>query len=339
MNCRALLLVLAISLRVLPLFGQKDPPAGTVATVNGETISAKDLSEASGEPLAKLEQQVYQFKQEKLQEMIDDRLLAREARRRNVSLQSLMDTEITAKAAPVTAEDIHRIYELNKTQLQRPESEVADQLRSLLLEQNVATRRHEFAKSLQADSKVSIFLEPPPPFRAAVGVDGPSRGPADAQVTIVEFEDFQCPFCKKAHDTLQQVLDLYKDKVRVVHRDFPLQPLHPAAMKAHEAGRCAQEQGKFWEYRDLLYKNAPAADPEQLTTYATQLGLDSADFKKCVDSGKFKAIVQKDEAEGERLGLTGTPAFFINGRPLAGAQPESDFARIIDEELNTRAQR
>src|SRR5262249_25878458 len=163
--------------------------------------------------------------------------------------------------------------------------------------------------------------------------DGPARGIADAPVTIVEFEDFQCPFCKRAQATLDQILVSYKDRVKLVHRDFPLQPLHPAAWKAHEAGRCAQDQGKFWEYRDLLYRNTPAADPESLSKYASQLGLDPGHFRECLDTDKFKAVVEKDEAEGERLGVQGTPAFFINGRPLTGAQSTSEFARIIEEEL------
>src|SRR5262249_30545548 len=152
----------------------------------------------------------------------------------------------------------------------------------------------------------------PPPFRSHLGLEGPSRGPADALVTIVEFEDFQCPFCKKAQDTLQHLLIRYKDKVRMVHRDFPLQPLHPASRKAHEAARCAEEQGKFWEYRDLLYKTTPGASPDQLNHYASEVGIDVAEFKQCLDSGKFGAIVQKDEDEGERLGVQGTPTFFIN---------------------------
>jgi protein-disulfide isomerase len=311
----------------------------TVAEVDGKRISLEDLNEASGEQLARLEEQAYQLKHDKLGQMIDDRLLEREAQRRNVSLKTLIDTEITAKAAEVTSEEIHSVYELNKNQLLKPEAEVAEQLRSLLREQKIATRRHEFARSLQAKAKVTIYLEPPVPFRAHVGVDGPSRGSPDALVTIVEFEDFQCPFCKKAQETVQNVLAHYKDKVRLVHRDFPLQPLHPASLKAHEAARCAEEQGKFWEYRELLYKNAPAGNPDQLTQYASQLALNLADFNSCLASEKFRAVVQNDEDEGDRLGVQGTPAFFINGRLLSGAQPDAEFSRMIDEELNQRAQR
>lgn len=334
-----LLLVLSPAILFSPSEAQNDRELTTVAAIDGERISLQDLKEAVGEPLARLEEQVYQLQHDKLEQMIDDRLLEREAKRRNISLQSLVDTEITAKAAEVTAEEIHSVYELNKNQLQRSEPEVTEQLRSLLREQKVAARRHDFARSLQAKAKVSIYLDPPRPFRAHVSVDGPSRGASEAPVTIVEFEDFQCPFCKKAQQIVQRVLARYKDKVRLVHRDFPLQPLHPASVKAHEAARCAEEQGKFWEYRELLYKNAPSASPEQLTQYASQLAMNLPDFNTCLESDKFKTVVQKDEDEGNRLGVQGTPAFFINGRLLSGAQPDMEFSRMIDEELSKRAQR
>ncbi len=313
--------------------------AETVAEVDGDAISAQELMAASSAALARLEQQAYRVKQQKLQEMIEDRLLAHEARRRNVSVQSLIDNEITAKAGTVTPQEIHAVYELYEERLQKPESEVEGQLRSLILEQKLKARRHEFARSLEAKAKVSVYLEPPAPVRAVVGVDGPSRGAADAPVTIVEFEDFQCPVCRSSQRTLDQLLLRYKDKVRLVHRDFPLQSLHPAAWQSHEAGRCAEERGKFWEYRELLYKNPPATSAEQLTSYAAQLGLNASDFKKCLDSGKFKAVVQKEEDEANRLGVQGTPTFFVNGQLLLGAQTESEFERIIDQELNKRAQR
>lgn len=339
MKYQLLLLLGTIPLLVSSAVTQNDAQMATVAVVDGDRISMEDLTETSGEPLARLEEQVYQLKQQKLDQMIEDRLLEREARRRKISLQKLIDDEVTSKAAAVTPEEIHKVYEFNKNQLQKPEEEVAEQIRSLLRDQKIATRHHEFAKSLKSMAKVSVYLDPPPPFRAHVGMEGPSRGPSDALVTIVEFEDFQCPFCKKAQETIQQVLARYKDRVRLVHRDFPLQPLHPASLKAHEAGRCAEAQGKFWEYRDLLYKNAPSAGLEQLASYASQLLINVNDFRKCLDSEKFKAAVQKDEDEGARLGVQGTPAFFINGRLLSGAQPESEFSRMIDEELDKRAQR
>lgn len=333
------LLILGTLLMLCPMFGQSGAEISTVAEVDGEKISLQDLKQTAGEALAKLDEQIYRLQQQKLEQMIADRLLAHEAHRRNITLESLIEAEITSKAPAVTPEEIHRVYELNKNQLQKPESEVQEQLRTLLRDQNIAVRRQEFAKSLQSQAKVNVYLLPPPPFRAGVQGEGPSRGSVDAPVTIVEFEDFQCPYCKKAQEILEQVRVRYKDKVRIVHRDFPLQPLHPASWKAHEGARCAEEQGKFWEYRDLLYKNSPAAGPEQLSLYASQVSMNLSEFKNCLDSGKFRAVVQKDEAEGDRLGVEGTPAFFINGRRLSGAQAETEFARIIDEELSKRAQR
>src|SRR5262249_40488304 len=184
---------------------------------------------------------------------------------------------------------------------------------------------------------VKVLLMAPAPFRAEIQGTGPSRGPDNAAVTIVEFEDFQCPFCKQVHETVERVLTKYNGNIRLVHRDFPLDELHPAAHSAHQAGRCAAEQGKFWEYRSLLYANAPNANPEQLATYAKQVDLDQARFKTCLArTDQLNAVIQTDLVEGERLGVSGTPAFFINGRLLSGSQPESEFSRVIDEEL-TRA--
>src|SRR5262249_38761279 len=311
--------------------------AETVAEVDGEAISSQELTTATSALLARLEQTAFRLKQQKLEELIEDRLLAHEARRRNVSLESLIKTEITSKAAPVTPKEIDALYEVYEKKLQKPKSEVEGQLRSLLQEQKVKARRREFAETLQAKAKVSVYLDPPTPVRVNVSAEGPVRGASSAPVTIVEFEDFQCPFCKSSQPTLDQMLLRYKDKVRLVHRDFPIQSLHPASWKAHEAGRCAEEQGKFWEYRELLYKNLPATSLEQLTTYASQIGLVPSDFKNCVESGKFKATVQKDEDEANRLGVQGTPAFFINGQFLSGRLSESEFVRIIDQELNQRA--
>jgi len=330
----ALCLILTFSL-LSAVVAQKT--AETVAEVDGEAISSHELTAATSALLARLEQAVFRIKQQKLNELIEDRLLAHEAHRRNVSLESLIETEITSKTTPVTPKEIDALYEVYEKRLQKPKSDVEGQLRSLLQEQKIKARRHEFAQSLQAKAKVSVYLGPPTPVRVNVSADGPVRGAASAPVTIVEFEDFQCPFCKSSQPTLDQVLLRYKDKVRLIHRDFPIQSLHPASWQAHEAGRCAEEHGKFWEYRDLLYKNPPATSLEQLTTYASQLGLDPSDFKNCMESGKFKAAVQKDEDEANRLGVQGTPAFFINGQFLSGALSESEFARIIDQELNQRA--
>lgn len=139
-------------------------------------------------------------------------------------------------------------------------------------------------------------------------------------MAIVEFTDFHCPFCKKVQSTLARVRSRYGEKVKFVHRDPPIDQLHPNARKAHEAARCANEQGKFWTYHAALYANAPKAGPADLQAYAREGGLDVSAFVQCVTSGKYQAAVQQDVDEGRRLGVTGTPAFLINGRMLTGAQ-------------------
>jgi len=161
----------------------------------------------------------------------------------------------------------------------------------------------------------------------------PSKGAEKALVTLVKFEDFQCPYCKTVQPRLSDLLKKYDGQIRIVHKDLPLDEIHPQARQAAEAARCAGDQGKYWEYHDRLYEGSPKAAADELTAYAKEIGLNVESFERCFKSGKFKAAVQNDLAEGAQLGLTGTPAFFINGRELSGAQPLEAFTAIIDEEL------
>ncbi len=164
------------------------------------------------------------------------------------------------------------------------------------------------------------------------GLADPSFGPPNAKVTIVEFSDFQCPYCKMFKDnTLAQLKQAYGDRVRFVFRDFPLDSIHPYARQAAEAAQCAHEQGKFWEYHDVLFANQQALTIPDLKRYAQQLGLDTRRFNDCVDSHKYQASVEADVQEGNRLHVSGTPTFFINGQALVGAQPFEAFRSAINE--------
>lgn len=167
--------------------------------------------------------------------------------------------------------------------------------------------------------------------------DDPAIGAKNAQVTIIEFSDFECPFCGRALPTVKQVLKDYEGKVRVVYRDFPLS-FHPNAQKAAEAAECADDQGKFWEYHDKLFANQQALTVDNLKQYAKDLGLDAAKFNSCLDSGKYASEVQKDMAAGSAAGVSGTPTFFIgndeNGyQMIVGAQPYAVIKAAIDAEL------
>jgi protein-disulfide isomerase len=325
-----------VLLVALGLAGTAQTPAKgePLAEVNGETITAEEVEKTIAGQLSKLEEQIYDLKRQKVEALIAERLLAREAGKRGMTVQALLDAEVTTKVALVTEQEIETFYQANKARLKGDEATAREQIRANLQKQKLAAQRGTFVQSLRSQSNVVVHLKAPAVYRAEVSVDGaPFKGSATAPVTIVEFSDFHCPFCQRVVPTLTQLELQYGDKVKLVFRDYPIDNLHPAARKAHEAARCAHDQGKFWAYHDALFANAPKASLEQLKTYAEEVGLDVPAFEQCVSSGTHQDAVQRDVEEGTRVGVTGTPAFFINGRLVSGAQPLESFVRVVEEEL------
>jgi protein-disulfide isomerase len=213
-------------------------------------------------------------------------------------------------------------------------------VREYLQTQRFAEQRQAFLRGLRDRGDVSVYLEPSAAGRVAVSTDhGFVRGAADAPVTIVEFSDFQCPYCKAATATMKQLVEKYPGKVKWVFLDFPIRPLHPDSPRAHQAARCAGEQGKFWEYHDLLFEKSPHHTTTDLASYAKDLQLEAKAFTTCLESPKPQAEIDRTLQEGSRLGVTGTPSFFINGRPVLGAQPAAAFQRIVESELARTASR
>jgi protein-disulfide isomerase len=305
-----------------------------VAEVDGVAISSEEVDKPLASQLSKLQEQIYILKRQRVETLINEKLLAKEATKRGVSVPALLDAEVTSKVGLVTEQEIEKFYQENKAQIKGEESSVREQIRSHLQNQKLITKRQEFLNSLRSQAKIVVHLKPPPVTRVEVSVAGaPFRGAAEAPVTIVEFSEFQCPFCHRVQATLKQLLERYPGKVKLVHRDFPLDSLHPLARRASEAARCANDQRKFWEYHDAVFSHFPQASPEDLKKYAEEVGLDVAKFEGCLSGGGHKAAVQRDLDEGTRLGVTGTPAFFINGRLLSGAQPLEVFVRVIEDEL------
>jgi protein-disulfide isomerase len=304
------------------------------AEVNGNAITEEDIERALSARLRQLEQQVHDLKRQHLDTLIAERLLAQEAARRGTSIATLLDAEVTARVGLVTEQEVEAFYQANKERLREDEATLRPRIRTYLQQQKLAAQRARFVETLRAQAKIVARLEAPPVVRVEVPVDGaPVRGATDAPVTLVEFSDLHCPFCKQVQATLTQLLERYPGKVKLAYRDFPIDSLHPQARRAAEAARCARDQGKFWEYHDLVFAGPPSATPEALERYAGQAGLDVAAFGGCLAGGTHRAAVQRDIDEGTRIGVTGTPAFFINGRPLSGAQPLEAFVRVIDEEL------
>ncbi|HXG50523.1 MAG TPA: thioredoxin domain-containing protein [candidate division Zixibacteria bacterium] len=304
-----------------------------LAEVDGTVITRSDVDRAGGKQLQNLRRQLYQLEKQKLDEYIGATLLTQEARRLGISVATLLEREVNSKVLPTTEDEIKAFYEQNKARLPVELDKIRPQVREYLQNQKINARKAQYVDSLRAKAKITSYLEPPPVYRAKVLVKGaPAKGPETAAVTIVKFEDFQCPFCRKIQPVYRELLARYNGKLRLIHKDLPLDSIHPEARQAAEAARCAGAQGKFWEYHDRLYTSAKLSSAD-LNAYAKELGLDQKAFESCVSGGKFKAAVQEDVNEGAALGITGTPTYFINGREMAGAQPVEAIAAVIDEEL------
>lgn len=335
MNVKKFLRLLAASFLTQLTLACKTPEnSEKLADVDGMSITRAEVDRSAGKPLANAREQLYKLERQKLDEYIGAALITREAKSHNISVSTLLEREVDGKSAPVTEDDIKSFYEKNKARLPVDFDKVHDQIRDYLREQKIENQKAAYVKALRSKAKITTYLKAPPIYRAEVPYSGaPIRGAEKAPVTIVKFEDFQCPFCKSAQPTFKDLLKKYNGKVRVMHKDLPLEAIHPLARQAAEAARCAGEQGKFWEYHDQLYSISPKLSIEDLKSSAKQVGLNSAAFDQCLTSGKYRAAVQKDLNDGAQLGLTGTPAFFINGRDMTGAQPLEAFAAVIDEEL------
>lgn len=310
------------------------------AEVNGRAITSADVDAKLGGNLAKLQEQIFSLRQKQLDAMIDQALLEDEAAKRRVTVAALIQAEITSRVTPVTAEEVATFHEENKAKLKGDAATIEGQIRNFLAAQRIQARQQEYLKSLRASANIAVFLTPPPTFRTEVKTDGaPFRGASNAPVTVVEFSDFHCPFCRRVQPVLDQLLAKYGDKVRIVYRDYPIDRLHAQARTVAEASRCASEQGKFWEFHDKVFASAPDSSQATLNRFAQEVGMEVAAFEACRAATKYKASVEESIQEGTKLGITGTPTFFINGRVLVGAQPFDAFAKVIDEELAAAGRR
>jgi protein-disulfide isomerase len=305
--------------------------AETVATVGDTAITREALENHVKPKLIEVENQRYEVLSDGLEELISEQLFEKEAKARNVTTEQLVATEVTAKSAAPTDAEIQKVYDDNKAQLKGQTLEqVKPRIVEFLKQQKGAERQQAFLEELKGKYKTTIALKPP---KVEVSTAGrPARGGDEhAPVTIIEFSDYECPFCKRAEATVKKVLATYGDKIRFVYRHYPLE-FHATARPAAEASACAAAQGKFWEYHDKLFASSDLTEAK-LKALAGEVGLDQAKFDDCFAKKQFKDDIDKDMADASSVGVTGTPAFFINGRMLSGAQPFEKFKEIIDDEL------
>lgn len=334
-------LLLAIVVVATPACAKKDEgeskKAGTsgnevVAYVYDTPITLAEVEEKAASELKKLEQQRFDLLAQALDAMAAEKMVEKEAAERGVTPEAFMQAEIADKVPEPSREEVVAFYEANKERAGgRPLEDVDGQIVRMLKQAGMTERQSAFFAELKAKSGYRVMLDPP---RAIVVIPeaAPAKGPADAPITIVEFADFQCPYCRRAHPTMAKLLLEYGDKIRYVFMDYPLE-FHPQAGPASVAAKCAGEQDKYWEYHDNLMIMKGDLSPQDLTSRAQQLELDMEAFGTCVTSGKYEPEVQAAFLQGKELGVTGTPSYFINGRMVVGAVPYEKLKETVEDEL------
>jgi protein-disulfide isomerase len=307
-----------------------------LATVAGEPVTLADIRNRAGDQLDLIESQYRKQRSKIVQDALDvilrERVIDVEAKKQGKTVDDMILAEAGGSYDP-TDIDIENWYKENQARLgNRSLEQLRSQIADLLRKQNREAAAEKLQDRLNKERQVVVKYEP---FRIAFNNgNAPTLGKAGAPITLVEFSDFQCPFCRQFYPNLHEVAKNYGDKVQIVYRQFPIPSLHPFAIKAAEASLCARDQGKFWELHDMMFKEQETIAVSDLKQKAVRLGMNADQFNKCLDTGKYTEEVQNDMKEGSRAGITGTPAVFVNGIEIpGGAVPYSKIAAAIDLEL------
>jgi protein-disulfide isomerase len=306
-------------------------PSEPLAEVAGKVVTRAEVEALIAPQLAQIDRQRRNLVEQALERVVEDRILEAEAAARGLALDAFLKAEIEDKAGQVTDAEIDAFYAENQARINQPLESIRPQVAQYLGQERREKLRGELVAALRVKHATKILLDVDR-VQVAEGEGSPAKGPAGAPVTLIEFSDFECPFCSRVVPAVEQVLAAYGDQVRVVFRQFPLN-IHPRAPKAAEASLCAGDQGKFWEMHDAMFAAQRELEIAQLKAKAAGLGLDAAQFDSCLDSGKYAAKVAADMADGQKAGVSGTPAIFVNGRFINGAVPFETLAKVIDDEL------
>ncbi len=316
-------------------------PTDVAAKIGDRTITVEEIDrkwkELDAASYMKSTQETFDFRRRVIDVMVGDYLLSEEAKTRGLTTDELVAQEVPKRVKDITEADLQTTYDQMRSQMGgRTLDEVRAPLSQYLMQQRQTQARQDLVAELRAKAPGIEVLLDPPRYVVESAADDPVRGPASAPVEIVEFSDFQCPYCGRVNPTLDRLRKAFGDDIKIIFRDFPLTSIHPQAYLAAEAGECAREQGKFWEFHDRLFANQRALSLDDLKGHAEALGLDMTAFGACVEGGQAKARVEADLEAGQALGISATPAVFINGRLVSGAQPYEVFEAIIKDELARR---
>jgi protein-disulfide isomerase len=312
-----------------PLRGVED---AVVADVGGVRLTLGALEQQRANALFLAENNFYEAEKKIVADLVDDYLLSQQAKKEGVTVQQLLKTHVDGTVDKNISEDALKVYYEGLDTKESYEA-VRDKIIEHVRGKRLARAKDAYMQSLRDKNKITILVSS---ARAQVTLnDTPVRGPAGAPVRIVEYADYECPYCQQVQPVLDRLEADYKGRIAFAYKDLPL-PMHTHAQKAAEAAQCAGAQNKYWEYHDLLMKNKQLEIPE-LKSAARQLNLDAKQFDACVDSGIRAEAVRANIDEAQRLGLQGTPAFFINGRYVSGVMTYDQLKQLVDEELNRSA--
>jgi len=294
-------------------------PATTVlATIDGNNITAATINERTKPAIYDLRLNAYQSERQAIEAKINDTLLTAEAKKRNTTPEEIYRAEVASKVQPPTDAEVSKFYEINKATIKGDFASTRADITAFLQQDKAQQLVNALIVRLRAGSNVRVLLaEPEAPVQNINTENAATRGDVNAPVTIVEFTDFQCPACGATYPEIEEALKPYGNRVRFVVRNYPL-PQHAQAFKSAEAAAAAKEQGKFFEYAAILFKNQSALDVASLKKYASDLKLDRARFDAALDNGNYIAIVRHDIADGDLYGVNATPTLFINGVRLNG---------------------
>jgi protein-disulfide isomerase len=300
--------------------------------INGVKLTVADLEHQRPGSLFQARNSYYEATNKAVQDYIDDYLLKIQAQKEGLTLEQLLDRHVTSTLPPDPPEDALKVY-YEGVDTTQPYEAVRSQILESIKQRRLARAKNAYVESLRSQAQITMLLSPP---RAQIAsADSPVRGAANPEVTIIEYADYECPYCQQTQPALDQLEAEYKGKLAFVFKDTPL-PMHSHAEKAAEAAHCAGVQGKYWEYHDLLFKERQLEVP-QLKEAALELKLDPQAFDQCLDSNSQAGVVRTQLNEASRLGLQGTPSFFINGRFFSGAMSYDKLHEIVEQEIGGRS--
>ena len=305
-------------------------PSSVIAEVNGKKITWGEFQQSRADKLFQAQNTYYQAEHKVLDEYLQQYLLRQEAEKEGVTVEQLLERHAYSTLPKDPTDEALRVYyeglDTNDS-FEAVRGQILDHIR----ENRQLKAKAAYLQQLRQQARISITLPPP---RADVAIkNAPVRGVADAPVVVIEFADYECPYCQQIEPELKKLEAEYNGKIAFAFKDSPL-PMHPHAEKAAEAASCAGVQGKFWEYHDLLFASKQYELPD-LKKQARTLGLDGKAFDLCLDSGQRASAVKGQLAEAEQLGLSGTPVLFINGRFLNGLVDYSTLRGVVAEEIAT----